>query len=401
MNWKRTHIDGLDVAGFEELYKEALKIQDNTEHLKAAFILLGLGRLTLSIVELQHLREAWINWERGEIQIPKHDPCACRRCCILAERQWLRAGFNNIERYDGESFSDVDNEDFINELDPSNLEEIIYLERFRPANTSRTIPFGWSQRITGVLVNFFDRVGPYLAMTQDEINNLIKYLAASADLNSKTIGAKELTKTSNQFYADAGVKPKIYRDVTGLVHLHKAEEQVKKRGDHRTNIGYQVLGDGQGHTRAPPVPTDKPREDYPIVCNPLPMDAEPFNPREYDASLRLSRAEAFHDRTYSITHPRDAEIPESRRYFPDELSYECCRHDLPGHSDDDFDHPNLSAEDIRRDGFPEIDKPTINEYIRPHEVGDIDYESYIANEGPSSQSRMDNIWDMKSSKTNK
>ena len=210
-------------------------------------MILGLGRLALNLVEIQHLREAWIDWERGEIHIPEHDPCACHRCCILAERKWLQRGFRDLQQNgvfdENTSFTEADKGELRERLDPSNLENILYSTQFEPRNgQARTVSFGWSKRITGVFMNFFDNIGPYLDMKQAEINNLITEAATnSEDLDRADIGANILTNTGMYFMAQVCPTPKIFHDVTGYKHLHSAQDKLKELGGHDITSGYSIL----------------------------------------------------------------------------------------------------------------------------------------------------------------
>jgi hypothetical protein len=62
------------------LYTSAVSGGTEKERLVGAFTILGMGRLGLTPGELRHFHDGWIDWKGGVIQVPAHDPCACRQC---------------------------------------------------------------------------------------------------------------------------------------------------------------------------------------------------------------------------------------------------------------------------------------------------------------------------------
>jgi len=79
------------------VYIGALRIDDPTRRLIACSVILLAGRLGMRLQEIQHLRESWIDWKRGEICIPAFDPCECKRCWIGALDLWGRKGLKELQ----------------------------------------------------------------------------------------------------------------------------------------------------------------------------------------------------------------------------------------------------------------------------------------------------------------
>ncbi len=67
----------LNTDAYFRLYQGALKIKNPSARLAACYIILLAGRLGFRLQEIQHLREEWIDWRRGEIKIPRNEICTC------------------------------------------------------------------------------------------------------------------------------------------------------------------------------------------------------------------------------------------------------------------------------------------------------------------------------------
>jgi len=77
---------------FRRLYLGALQINDKSKRIETCFIILMAGRVGLRAGEIQHMRREWIDWYRGEIAIPRYDPCGCTNC-------WANAKAKDKNRY--------------------------------------------------------------------------------------------------------------------------------------------------------------------------------------------------------------------------------------------------------------------------------------------------------------
>lgn len=82
------------------LYQGALKTENPSARLAACYIILLAGRLALRLQEVQHLREEWIDWRRGETNIPSYEPCGCKQCWLTARDIWGRRGLSELQEKD-------------------------------------------------------------------------------------------------------------------------------------------------------------------------------------------------------------------------------------------------------------------------------------------------------------
>jgi len=350
---RRSAKDALEPDTYFRLYMGALQIESYERRLIACFVILVAGRLGLRVGELQHLREEHIHWKRGELCIPDLDPCACKRCWIGALDKWGRKGLKELQE-DGEwdneanwkSMSAAEKEEVTDKADyctPKNLTQIVYSDQFTPKydRSARVIAFGWSYRLTACLMTFFDEFD-CLERRRDPINRLLKEAAKNADgVDPEHISVHRLRATGETFFADISIDPKMLRDLGGWQQLKTGDKYWAKSGRVNTLKLYKIMGKKD---EAPPVVPEEPEHKFPIVCNPVPFQNEPFQPMAsdglaYDREARKERHREREKKPIRLLHPREVDLPFDRAGFPDqnEITYDPMKHDIPGHRDDDSD----------------------------------------------------------------
>ena len=372
----------LSTDGYFRLYQGALQIENRETRLVACTVILLAGRLGLRLQEIQHLREEWIDWRRGEIHIPAYDPCGCKRCWITAFDTWGRRGLKELQEHgeweSGASWKNLrvaDREEVVQLSDyctVKNLEEILYTERWQPKydRSARVIPFGWSERITACLIAFFDN-HDYIDYQQYPINRLIRRAAENADgLDSGAISAHPLRATGLTFWANIVTDPKTLRDLAGWQDIETAVQYLRVSGRLTTHKVYNLMGKAD---EAPPVVPAEPEYRFPIVSNPAPFNNEPFTPLTPDGvycdeDVRIARHHEQRDNTIPLLHPRAGNVPHGRTGFPDEdqLSYDPSQHDLPGHLTRDSDRVSVE------DGRPVTVATTLAELENVHRIDPVD-----------------------------
>lgn len=247
MRAHRTDSEALSTEQFRSLYRGALDLDDDRRRLQACYVLLLAGRLGLAASEIQHLNAGWVDWERGELKIPAHEPCSCETCWIAA-RQY---------QYDG---------------DERPLDAIVEAEQWSPPPTSapRTVAFGWSGRTTALLHSFFaDR--EYLSLSRSGMLDLLTEAAYNApDVDRAIVSLPVLRRTAVRFLAEAGFGPETLRQVTGW---DEAASYANEAGRFTTDRLYETFGRGAD---APPVELDEPASTFPIACGTEPVAGEPF-----------------------------------------------------------------------------------------------------------------------------
>lgn len=267
----------LGPSAFYSLYLGALEFEGKQKR-RACTVVLAGGRLGLRPGELQHLHEGWVDWDRGEIHVPARDPCACTRCWEAA-RQTQRAG------------------------DGRDLATIVAETQWSPAGGPRSIPFGYSGRLTAVLAELFEADG-YLGCSADDLAELVAESARRATgLDENAIDIHELRATAATFFADAGFDATSLAGVLG-VDPETARQFTQATGGHARQRLYEAFGE--------PVPDGY--GAYPLVADPDPFEDEPFDPREYDADWRASRAATRTKDPSTLRNPRPDDIPDDVEY---------------------------------------------------------------------------------------
>lgn len=246
----------LDPSAVVSCYVGALGLESPERRLLACQTILCLGRLGLRPGELMHLHAGWIDWENGEIQVPAADPCACELCWESA-RVAQRAG-------DGRALADI-------------------VAESRWSGTSRAVPFGWSRRLTGVLATALD-ARDYVDASAEDLRGLVVESAERATgLDPAGVDPRALRASAAAFFADAGFDAPRVADVMGTDVETAAAFTAQKPGRARTHL-YQTFD------ADPP-----PGGEYPLVSDPDPFEAEPFDPTGFDAGWRADRATAVQD----------------------------------------------------------------------------------------------------------
>lgn len=318
--------NALEVPTFQRLFLGALEIEDDEERLRTGLIILCAGRLGLRVSEIQHLHEGWIDWRRGTIRVPDHDPCFCTWCLDSAR------GKVATERDVSES-----------ELDSSDdaVQEYAYEHQFEPKTDSsaRVIPFGWSGRITAWLLRFFDEK-QYIDLSQQHIRNSVRKAARNADgVNPENVTPHPLRATAATFFADAGLSSKPLRDLLGHSDRTEARRYVRNSGRQLTHRIHERFD--RAESAPDPIPDD-PSEQFPVACHPQPFASETgVNPEKGVLKKRLERAEARDDEETRIFNPR-------RKRCPDDIEYDDDDFAIPGHVDpsgEGLESPNAERKD--------------------------------------------------------
>ena len=280
--------DACSPEGIYSLYLGGLALENEKRRRDACYAILLIGRLGLRPAELTHLHEDWIDWERGELQVPARDPCACRHCWADARTLKTETGTNR------------------------SVSEIVVETCWSPPDgpdSARTIPFGWSRRLTAAIHGVLgDR--PYLDMDTAGIERLLTAAANNAwELDADEISAERLRASAGEFLGTAGFGPRRLSDLLAIDEA-SAGAFAKVGGGELREYLYRAL-DPQG---APDIcGEDSP---YRLVCDPTPFEREPFDPREYDARWRGERAEQTERRG---RNPRPVEPPAGTNFDPAEM----------------------------------------------------------------------------------
>ena len=289
--------DALNSKQFTLLYIGALHIESRDRRIKAIYIIVCAGLLGMRRIEILHLREKWIDWRIGKIEMPALDPCSCSQCWGAARDKWLREGFNELQSQgaygDNDSFGDIDNTELLEKLDSGDLCEILYKTRFSPKNDEgRTIPFGWSKRVTAALIVFFDEIGPFLDKSPKTVENFVEEAAENAEqLEPDVVQPHGLRKTGVNFFADQGFGDRILRRTVGQDGRNSLPHYLHDSYRYNTHIFYHIF---DKEDEAPPVVSEG-EKPFPVAHEEKRFKNEPFDPTHYDENRRFTRAKDQED----------------------------------------------------------------------------------------------------------
>lgn len=274
----------LDPSAFYSLYLGSLALPDETHRTHASIVTLLSGRLGLRPGEIQHLHEGWIDWDRGELQIPDRDPCACELCWQTA-RNAQRAG------------------------DGRRLNQIITETMWTSPGGSRTIPFAWSNRLTAALATLCEE--EYLDVSVESIAQLI---TASAELakgiDAEAIDFRTLRASGASFFADTGFPAHRVAGLLGESSSVAREFTRREGGDAREQL-FRLFGTSPEEAA--------PEETYALLTDPDPFEQEPFDPLTYDADWRHDRAEQVTQDDDPLHNPRPVTNPTETTLDPSNL----------------------------------------------------------------------------------
>lgn len=379
---ERSSDEALREPTFRRLYLGALEIDNPDRQLKACYIILLAGRMGLRTGEIQHVRKEWIDWDRGEIAIPQHDPCACMYCWIRAKdkasdddediedeivelvKQRMSEGterdaedvVEEMLRDDElpEEVSDEDDEDDEETDDDDRTpEEILYEERWQPKyeRSARRVPFGHSRRLTAVVVRFISEYD-HLEITQVAMNNIVEEAAENADgVDPENITLRGLRATAATHYATFIRNPKALQDLLGWTRIETAARYLRRAGAFTSDVVYHAFDKGD---IAPAMFPGEPEQRYPILDNPLPYQKEPYDPMLYTKDYRQETGrDIIDDSVRQLIHPR-------AKNHPDELDYNTENHQLLTHEDYEDDI-------LERGGLIVFEALTIPDFLEDHE----------------------------------
>ena len=273
----------LEPSAFYSVYRGGLSLPDDQQRLRASAVVLLGGRLGLYPGEIQHLHEAWVDWGRGELVVPERDPCACQQCWEAARRA-QRLG-------DGRSLLDIIGE-----------------TTWSPPGGGRTIPFGWSERLTAVIGALVEEAG-YLDLSAEAMTRLVDRSARRAEgVDHEAVGLDSLRATALAFFADAGFPAGRIAHLAGTDPETARAFTGQEGGDAREQL-FELFDGGLAD----------PGESYGLVADPEPFDAEPVDPREYDDQWRQHRMQQRANAPETLQNPRPVADALHRRLDSSDL----------------------------------------------------------------------------------
>lgn len=196
--------DALNDEEFEHLV-EATDQLDEPFQSECLFILIAGGRLGMRAGEIAHARESWVDWDRMQIEIPRHEPCSCGYCRDQAQQA--------VEYCPEKSLDD--------EMG----------ERWKPktANSARAIPFDFDHFVEAVMKTFFDEHDAF-PHARVSINRRVDRVAEAAGVDPYSVYPHALRATAATFHAYKGVSAPALQSLLGWNQLSTAQKYIRLSG---------------------------------------------------------------------------------------------------------------------------------------------------------------------------
>ena len=203
--------DALSDAEFERLVDAAYEL-DEPFVSQSLFVLYVSGRLGLRAGELAHIKESWVDWDRQQINIPRHDRCDFGEnggYCGYCEQQARLAAKNNEDL----SFDEA-------------LEE-----RWQPKTTTgaRAVPFGWDDEIVSVVEAFFELYDRW-PRSRAVVNRRVTMVAEAAGMKSEEVYPHALRATAGTHHAYRGLSTLALQSLMGWERIDTARKYLRVSG---------------------------------------------------------------------------------------------------------------------------------------------------------------------------
>ncbi len=210
---RHTHEDVLTDREFE-LLLEACATLPEPQDLQARFICLAAGRLGLRGGEISHFQTNWLNWDRGILRVPKHEPCTCGYC----RRQAAQEANHHDELTTEEAMKD----------------------RWHPKTptSARAVPFDLSLRVELCIERFTDRYEEF-PVSRSTVNRRVQTVAEKADISGR-VYPHSLRATAASYHAYQGVAPVPLQALMGWSDLATAQKYIRISGTITANALRQV-----------------------------------------------------------------------------------------------------------------------------------------------------------------
>jgi integrase len=203
--------DALSDAEFERLVDAAYEL-DEPFVSQTLFVLFVSGRLGLRAGELAHIKESWVDWDRQQINIPRHDRCDFGQhggYCGYCEQQARLAAKNNEDLSYDEALE----------------------ERWQPKTTTgaRAVPFGWDDEIVSVVEAFFEIYDRW-PRSRAVVNRRVTKVAEEAGMKPEKVYPHCLRASAGTHHAYKGLSTLALQSLMGWERISTARKYLRVSG---------------------------------------------------------------------------------------------------------------------------------------------------------------------------
>lgn len=215
--------DALSDRQFERMVESTYKLDCDYFALECRFVLFAAGRLGMRGGEIAHMREEWIDWGRGMIVVPRHEPCTdgrdggiCGHCRQSAQQ--------------------------IVDHNPTVTTEEAEAAMWSPKteNAAREIPFDATTRAQLAVEEYFDRFDSFQA-SRGVVNRRVTRMAEQADgVDPETTYPHCLRATAASYFSARGLDAVALKSFFGWSEFSTALNYIEESGE-RTAVALRGI----------------------------------------------------------------------------------------------------------------------------------------------------------------
>jgi integrase len=196
--------DALNDEEFQRLVDATDKLEEPF-HSECLFILVAGGRLGMRAGEISHSRSSWVDRERKQIEIPRHEPCSCGYCRDQAEQA---VEYRPEKSLQGEM-----------------------KDRWKPKTptSARAIPYDFDDFVEAVVEAFFDRFDEF-PHARVSVNRRVDRVAEAAGMDPYDIYPHALRATAATYHAYGGISAPLLQSLMGWSTLSTAQKYIRLSG---------------------------------------------------------------------------------------------------------------------------------------------------------------------------
>ncbi|WEL29839.1 tyrosine-type recombinase/integrase [Haloferax volcanii] len=211
---RHTKEDALSDREFELLVEGTYRMDDDYFALESRLVVFLAGRYGMRAGEIAHMREDWIDWERGMITIPRHQPCEkgrdgkkCGYCRQAAEQM--------ADHNPGLDFETA----------------LKYLWSPKTENSAREIPIDATARARIALQRYFERFDRFQA-SRGVVNRRVTWAAEEAEeIDADELYPHALRATAASYYVSRGIDIIALKAMFGWECLSTAQHYLQDSGE--------------------------------------------------------------------------------------------------------------------------------------------------------------------------
>ena len=206
--------DALSDREFELLVEGTYRLDDDYFALEARWIVFAAGRYGMRAGEIAHMRESWIDWDRGMIEIPRHQPCQkgrdgqkCGYCRQAAEQM--------VDHNPGLDFETA----------------LEYMWSPKSQNSHRDIPIDANTRARIAMERYFERFDRFQA-SRGVVNRRVTRAAEAAEsVDAESLYPHALRATAASHYVARGIDLIALKAMFGWECLSTGQKYFQDSGE--------------------------------------------------------------------------------------------------------------------------------------------------------------------------